>query len=42
MDKIDSITISAERKRGQHLQAEDCGAIQALKAQAFLDSVYAA
>jgi IS30 family transposase len=33
MDKIDSITISAERKRGQHLQAEDRGAIQALKAQ---------
>jgi IS30 family transposase len=33
MDKIDSITISTERKRGQHLQAEDRGAIQALKAQ---------
>jgi IS30 family transposase len=35
MDKLYSITISAERKRGQHLQAEDRGALQALKAQGY-------
>lgn len=31
MDKNHSITISAERKRGQHLGAEESGAIQRLK-----------
>ncbi|MEG2501337.1 MAG: helix-turn-helix domain-containing protein, partial [Oscillospiraceae bacterium] len=31
MDKNHSITIPAERKRGQHLGAEECGAIQQLK-----------
>ena len=31
MDKTNSITISAERKRGQHLGAEERGIIQALK-----------
>ncbi len=31
MDKTDSITISVERKRGQHLGAEERGTIQALK-----------
>ena len=30
MDKIYSITISAERKRGQHLGAEERGIIQEL------------
>lgn len=31
MDKNHSITIEAERKRGQHLGAEECGALQHLK-----------
>lgn len=31
MDKTNSITISAERKRGQHLGAEERGILQALK-----------
>ena len=31
MDKTNSITISAERKRGQHLGAEERGTIQALR-----------
>lgn len=31
MDNTNSITISAERKRGEHLQAEERGAIQRLK-----------
>ena len=35
MDKNHSITISAERKRGQHLGAEERGAIQALKKLGF-------
>lgn len=35
MDQIHSITNHTERKRRQHLDAEECGAIQALKKHEF-------
>lgn len=41
MDKTNSITISAERKRGQHLGSEERGTIQALKKLGYSNRVIA-